>query len=869
VAESICDECHPEQTHCSSCSTRCTTHEPDTDCLSCFKRQVIFKGDDTVKLFCKWLFNESRRGSIVIAHNGRGYDYIFLHNYLLENFMYPTMTKTGTKIMYMHVKQLDIKFIDSFSFLPMALKKLPKTLGLSSSLKKGDFPHTFNTRENFNQRYFDTYPALEHYGDSVDAEWYNSLRGPYDMHSDMEQYCKTDVVILRDACLTFRQLIRDVTAVETDDGVQSVDPFSHVTIASTCMQIYRQNFLKEYYTATFNDQSTADITKVGGIYYHDGQEIPEGEILDKVFSSSDISHIPSQGYTARENHSLKSIQWLEYLSHTQKVFIQHARNIGEYSLGKYKVDGRDENGVIYEFYGCRWHSCPDCYPGERRFLKDPYNRLTMDALYRRTVEREQFLKENSPRLVTIWECQYDKLLSTDKDMAEFVSSLDLPARLVIRDSFYGGRVNATKLHYKVEGDEKIHYYDFTSLYPYVNKYKRLPLGHPEIITKDFDYSFESYFGIAKIKFLPPRGLYHPVLPYRSNGRLMFPLCRTCVEALDTNPCQCTDQDRAMIGTYCTPEINKAIEKGYTILRVYEVYHWKESSDQLFSEYVNTFLRIKQEASGYPAWVKTEDDRDAYIQQYKEAEGISLRKERIAHNPGLRTVAKLALNSFWGKFGEKPNQTKSSYITDPVQFKRMANDPSTQIVMIHMVNEDCLLVETKKASSFEEDNLKTNEVVASFTTCWARLELYRVMEFLDRRVLYTDTDSVLFTSRDGQPMPPLGDFLGQLTSEVPHGSWIEEFISSGPKSYSYRLNDGKEEVKFKGVMMTPTNRRLVNFDSIQEVVTRGLVIRLPTFTMFVRDKIRGQIFNRSTYKTVQRVYTKRVLLDNYDTLPYGY
>ena len=30
---------------------------------------------------------------------------------------------------------------------------------------------------------------------------------------------------------------------------------------------------------------------------------------------------------------------------------------------------------------------------------------------------------------------------------------------------------------------------------------------------------------------------------------------------------------------------------------------------LFTEYVNTFLKIKQEASGYPHWVKSDSDQD--------------------------------------------------------------------------------------------------------------------------------------------------------------------------------------------------------------------------------------------------------------------
>ena len=44
--------------------------------------------------------------------------------------------------------------------------------------------------------------------------------------------------------------------------------------------------------------------------------------------------------------------------------------------------------------------------------------------------------------------------------------------------------------------------------------------------------------------------------------------------------------------------------------------------------MKTFLRIKQEASGYPNWVQTEDDKDKYIESYFQNEGIQLKKENI-------------------------------------------------------------------------------------------------------------------------------------------------------------------------------------------------------------------------------------------------
>ena len=68
----------------------------------------------------------------------------------------------------------------------------------------------------------------------------------------------------------------------------------------------------------------------------------------------------------------------------------------------------------------------------------------------------------------------------------------------------------------VTEDEKIEYMDFISLYPYVDKCSENPIGHPKVITSNIDFDMTKYFGMAKVKFIPPRGMYHPVLPCRSN-----------------------------------------------------------------------------------------------------------------------------------------------------------------------------------------------------------------------------------------------------------------------------------------------------------------------------------------------------------------
>jgi len=46
----------------------------------------------------------------------------------------------------------------------------------------------------------------------------------------------------------------------------------------------------------------------------------------------------------------------------------------------------------------------------------------------------------------------------------------------------------------------------------------------------------------------------------------------------------------------------------------------------FVEYINTFLKLKAEASLYPSWVRTPDDEDLYIREFYHSEGIQLDKD---------------------------------------------------------------------------------------------------------------------------------------------------------------------------------------------------------------------------------------------------
>ena len=56
-------------------------------------------------------------------------------------------------------------------------------------------------------------------------------------------------------------------------------------------------------------------------------------------------------------------------------------------------------------------------------------------------------------------------------------------------------------------------------------------------------------------------------------------------------------------------------------------------------------------------MKSEEDKRKYIQEFEEKEGITLNEENIKFNLGLRSLAKLALNSFYGRFSQRVNMQK--------------------------------------------------------------------------------------------------------------------------------------------------------------------------------------------------------------------
>ena len=88
------------------------------------------------------------------------------------------------------------------------------------------------------------------------------------------------------------------------------------------------------------------------------------------------------------------------------------------------------------------------------------------------------------------------------------------------------------------------------------------------------------------------------------------------------------REREFSGTWVADELRKAVELGYRVTKIHIIWNYKITQyDQqsgkggLFAGYVNAFLKLKQEASGWPEGCESEGDKERYLNEYEIAEGI--------------------------------------------------------------------------------------------------------------------------------------------------------------------------------------------------------------------------------------------------------
>jgi hypothetical protein len=782
------DKCMNLNEHLKDCDYKC--------------KMVSFEDNIT---FCDWLFEQEY--FIAMAHNFKGYDSVFVMNYLIDSFTSidskPKILLNGTKII--SIKFRKVKIIDSYSFIDISLEKFSDTFQIRD-FKKLYFPYLFNIPAN--QSYVGKVPDKKYFNYELLDEsrkiefdiWYEKRKeNIYNFKYEFETYCRNDVCLLALGCIAFRKIIINVTKLSEND--KGIDPFlCSTTMPSLSHYIFRRNFMK----------------------------------------SKSIGIIPPNGYNPEQIASIKAINWLKFIALKNNCFIQHAKNIGEYRVGKYRIDGICiASKTVYEFHGCFFHGCQKCYNSN---TWNNIKQSTMGYIYQKHLNRLEFIKKCLPdfNIVEMWECVWNLELKKNEELIKFIKILDIREPLNPRQALYGGRNNAFKLYHKCQMDEKIFNYDVNSLYPFIQFSKSFPIGHPTIITENFGY-IEQYFGIIYCKILPPKNLDIPVLPDRINSKLIFTLCKRCA-ILNSSNCTHSDEDRCLEGTWVTVEVIEALKYGYKLIKIYEIWHWDEASNDLWKGYVSLFYNEKQKAE-------------------------------LNNNTGLKSVLKWLLNCLWGRYGMNLDKTHVKIINNLSDWISMMLNKNYKIQNIDFSHDSNLIVYYSFEKEYFGQNNEISVVLAAFVTCYARLFLFNELVKLKRRVLYFDTDSIIFVSNsDSEYKPQIGRDLGMF-KDVLNGNgskWIVEFVSGGCKNYGYEENDGNKKCVIKGFSINNVVKLILNFEAIKNITTSNKTKKIEIEQLkFSRDKYNWKISSNYIKKLYSLVYDKRILNDDYTTHPFGF
>ena len=152
---------------------------------------------------------------------------------------------------------------------------------------------------------------------------------------------------------------------------------------------------------------------------------------------------------------------------------------------------------------------------------------------------------------------------------------------------------------------------------------------------------------------------------------------------------------------------------------------------------------------------------------------------------------------------------------------------------------------------------------------------KLLEYLnklpEKSVLYYDTDSIFYFLKHCEHILDIDTRLGCLSSQLKSNQYINLFVSTGPKSYSYVTNDLIKITHVKGFKLSKTlneNKR-INFDSLCEILEcRDTSLEIEQSNVFQVDK-RLHISKKDILKKLSFTFDKRKIKEDFTTIPWGY
>ena len=439
-----------------------------------------------------------------------------------------------------------------------------------------------------------------------------------------------------------------------------------------------------------------------------------------------------------------------------------------------------------------------------------------------------------------------------------------------RKALIGGRTDVKQIHYRlteqdIAAGRKIMYQDIVSMYPYVQVANKYPVGIPTIhVFDDMWYPCKKHqygdsqnnwsrcdcrvehrfidplvnvntteirfteqklidmademFGIWCVSLSPPKNLYHPVL---------------CVYNSRTKKRVATLED-IHEGVFTSVEVVKALKVGYKLIQVHRMDVYK-AREALWSDFVKK-LYIKKMMNSEPAPDLDEQNKlvKAYEKRFRMGRAVRESFAEWEKRPALRMTFKIMLNSGWGKHCTRPNTSSLTFVNPDDEeemaaiFEGLASQEINVTSMIHQGGSIAIRSNSKNADFVPHDLYLP---AGLFVPAYGRLMLYEALETIGDRVLYHDTDSVIYIYDPAKRNLEIDDVWGSWSEEsVSLGNNIEAFVGLGAKSYAIKTKNGKDIVKLKGISLKRAHQKQVNFRNLEELMVQRGKMMVPQMGM---------------------------------------
>jgi hypothetical protein len=413
----------------------------------------------------------------------------------------------------------------------------------------------------------------------------------------------------------------------------------------------------------------------------------------------------------------------------------------------------------------------------------------------------------------------------------------------------GGRTEVKRPYFKLTDEEyaagkRILYVDVCSMYPYQQIAHEFPVGTPTVHVWDKKYlpckvhynsitcstcpevvrhdssitsvfhrnqpnNVNNWFGIVCVTLKPPKKMLHPVLISWNEK------ASKCVSTLNDE-----DHIEIFIGT---ASLHTCLANGYVLEKIHCFHEYSKGN---FWREPTLKLYLDKMMNSRPA--PDFEEREAFAEKWGSKYGnwfkdlIKKSWDHWGKFNAKKFVSKIIINSVWGKHAQRVIMPKT-FIYD---FK-------TDIEDIRMYFKNCSSGgrEHKNAQPLNGTRIMYTAVdidanpdlhgqylpAGLMVPEYGRLQLWEEMNKLGDRVLYCDTDSIVYVSEPGKYDVKLGDMVGdwELEDVCTLHDGIREFVAWGPKTYGIKCGDGYTSVKAKGVSLNRATENLFNFQVMKE------------------------------------------------------